>query len=384
MEESSSYRDRVCELYKKCRCGNSEAYRELERLAKYSCHPSHEDGLVVNGYIGDLLLVCQSKQIPQDERRGKELLSGLGSLDPGSVTCPHLQHLLAVYYHDCCDDKEAETIELFRLASEQGHAMSTSTLGFFYDYGDGIVVRKDSKKSFSLYMQAALAGYPVAECNVGKCYDSGHGVEEDAASALEWFLKAAEQGYVDALYNVGIFYRIGRGTDKIYKSAAAKYFRLASEQGDASAQYNYGWCFHTGFGVEADSKEAFKWMAAAAEQRDAMACQFLGMAYENGWGVQVNIVESVRYYRKAVDIDPTLHFATTQLVLLAEAYKEEVWNNRKSFLLFLWGCDFIYRPPADGSVPQLSMYEDGDDPSNNAIHDTFYLHEMRHTIMEYL
>ena len=52
--------------------------------------------------------------------------------------------------------------------------------------------------------------------------------------------------------------------------------------------------------------------------------------------------------------------------------------------MFLWGCDFIYRPPADGSVPQQSEYEEVDDGRDNAVHDTFYLYEMQRTIMGYL
>ena len=207
--ESAAFRDRIAELYVKCRCGNKEAYAELESLAaSSSSHLSPEDTLVVKGYLGDLLLISKSQLIPYNESRGKALLSELSVLEGDTLTCKHLYHLLGVYHHDVCN-MMAESIALFQKAADQGHLMSISSLGFFNDYGIG--VRANCKKAFSFYMSAAEKGYPIAQCNVGKCYDSGYGCDEDAIQAAMWFQRAAEHGYVDALFNLGVFYQTGRG-----------------------------------------------------------------------------------------------------------------------------------------------------------------------------
>jgi TPR repeat protein len=187
-----------------------------------SFHPSPEDDLVAKGYLGDLLLICKNNLIPRDETRAKLLLSELSHLDQQNVTCPHIQQLLGVYYQDCCDQID-EAIPMFQKASNQNHAMSTSTIGYFCDYGIG--VKKNSTKAFALYQQAANQGYPVAQCNVGKCYDSGSGCGENPILAAEWFSKSAIQGYVDAQFNMGVFCQIGRGVSADY-SMAANWFQL--------------------------------------------------------------------------------------------------------------------------------------------------------------
>lgn len=325
MEESAAYRDRVSHLYLKSRCGNKEAYNELESLASPTFHQSREDALVAKGYLGDLLLICNSQLIPRDERRGKELLSELSHLDRGDLTCYHLQHLLGIYYQDCCSGMETESVELFQQAADQGHAMSISTLGYFYDYGTG--VRKNKKTAFSLYATAANKGYPVAQCNVGKCYDSGQGCEEDSILAGEWFQKAAEQGYVDALFNMGIFHQIGRGCEVNYVKAV-QYFELAALQGDSSAQYNLAWCYHNGKGLSRDDGKAVEWCLLAARQGDCMAAMFLGIAYESGWSVEVNVVEAMRYFRQAEagKDEQCVAYAAKQILELTDAYKEAVSN----------------------------------------------------------
>jgi len=67
-----------------------------------------------------------------------------------------------------------------------------------------------------------------------------------------------------------------------------------------------------------------------------------------------------------------------------------MWNNRKSFLLFLWGCHFIYRPEeplcheqqSTGSGTTTAAGTAGN--PNNIVHETFYIHDIRYTIMGYL
>jgi TPR repeat protein len=324
MEESAAYRDRIAQLYLKSRCGKKEAYFELEGLACSTLHPSPEDGLVAKGYLGDLLLICKSQLIPRNERRAKLLLSELLDIDRGTLTCRHLQHLLGVYYLDCCDGKESESVELFQQAADQGLAMSISTLGFCYDKGIG--VRLNIKKAFSMYTLAAKKEYSVAQLNLAKCYDVGEGCEKDTAQAMEWFKKAADQGLATAVYSLGILYQYGSG-DEANDTEAIRYFELAAEQGYAAAQYALAWYYYHGSGVAKDDNKAVQLCVLSAKQGDANAAQFLGQAHEFGWGVDVNFVEAMRYYRQAISIGGSTHDTSTsaaQVLALAEAYKEAV------------------------------------------------------------
>jgi TPR repeat protein len=274
--------------------------------------------------MGDLLLLCNSKLIQKNVKKGKKLLKSFSQIEHqrGLITCYHLQHLLAVYFQDCCDDKDIEAYEMFQLAADQGHAMSISTLGYFNDYGTK-VVQKNPEKSFALYLQAANKGYPIAQSNVGKCYDTGQGVEKNQVLAAEWFHKSAEQGHVDALYNLGVFYQQGLGVELNF-SEGYRYYKLAAIQGDAAAQYNTGWCYHQGIGVERDEESALYWMFQSAEQGDESAPLYLGLAYRHGWGVKANIVESVRYFKRTLKVSPNNEYSSNQVIKLMGEYKNAV------------------------------------------------------------
>jgi hypothetical protein len=89
-------------------------------------------------------------------------------------------------------------------------------------------------------------------------------------------------------------------------------------------------------------------------------------------------------------------FMQNDFVLILLQYDDmQMWNNRKAFLQFLWGCGFIYRPgiPAvqstgpctsDGTTGAEKNIDTHKKNSNNIVHETFYIDDMRYTIMGYL
>ena len=106
----------------------------------------------------------------------------------------------AQYYLGCikaqgklCERNEEEAVQLFRLASQQGHISATFRLGIFYLAGmQG--VEKDEWHAYSLIHQAALQGQADAQ------YFLGHHYKEDnnASKALHFFHLAASQGHAEA------------------------------------------------------------------------------------------------------------------------------------------------------------------------------------------
>jgi TPR repeat protein len=81
--------------------------------------------------------------------------------------------------------------------AEQGHGLSQSRLGWFYERGKG-GLRKDLKEAVRWYRESANQGNLVGLGNLGVCYKEGIGVQRDPLEAERWFRKAAVRGYLPA------------------------------------------------------------------------------------------------------------------------------------------------------------------------------------------
>jgi hypothetical protein len=74
--------------------------------------------------------------------------------------------------------------------------------------------RADLQSALRIWLQAAEAGDPEAQTNVGEIYERGLGVEPDYAAAAMWYQKAADKNYARALFNLGTLYEQGLGVPK--------------------------------------------------------------------------------------------------------------------------------------------------------------------------
>jgi TPR repeat protein len=61
-------------------------------------------------------------------------------------------------------------------------------------YDDGRGVEKDEAEAVQWYRKAAEQGAAIAQNNLGEMYRIGRGVEQDDAEAVMWYQKAADQG----------------------------------------------------------------------------------------------------------------------------------------------------------------------------------------------
>jgi len=106
---------------------------------------------------------------------------------------------------------EHKSVDEVRKAAEQGDAQAQNMLGGYYLSGSG--VKKDYYEGLLWLHKAAEQGLPVAQYNLGLCYDS---VEDPkyAEEAATWYRKAAEQGFPKAQKSLAICYRDGKGVDK--------------------------------------------------------------------------------------------------------------------------------------------------------------------------
>lgn len=85
-----------------------------------------------------------------------------------------------------------------------------------------------------------------------------------------------------------------------YEAAMAAWRPLA-EKGVAEAQYGVGFMYESGWGVDQDLGEAFRWYQQAAQQGHIKAQYNLGMLYRNGQGVSQNDALGLYWIQTAAD-----------------------------------------------------------------------------------
>jgi hypothetical protein len=102
-----------------------------------------------------------------------------------------------------------------------------------YVNGDG--VPQDDAEAVQWFRRAAEQGLAQAQHNLGFAYAKSRGVSQNNSEAVQWFRRAAEQGYADAQVNLGIIYVNG---DVVSRNPVMAYVlsSLAATQGDEDAR----------------------------------------------------------------------------------------------------------------------------------------------------
>jgi len=126
----------------------------------------------------------------------------------------------------------ATALRLFRPLAEQGNASAQSSLGFMYEYAQG--VPQDYVAAAKWHRLAAQQGNALSQTRLGFIYQFGNGVPQNYAEAANWFRRAADQGRAVAQVVLGQMYYSGRGVPKDFV-AAYMWLSLAAAQGDYDA-----------------------------------------------------------------------------------------------------------------------------------------------------
>ncbi|MDB5698513.1 MAG: hypothetical protein JWN69_1317 [Alphaproteobacteria bacterium] len=144
-------------------------------------------------------------------------------------------------------------------------------LGMIYHLGLNGIVR-DHAKAFELFKQAAEAGDPLGDYQIGAYYDgAGDGaVEPDPALALRHKLVAAEAGYALAQYDIAQYYLRHGDRDK-----GVRWLEAAARQGDALALLALG-SYHSGrpFADARDGAKYYAYSLLSVERADDEAHTF--------------------------------------------------------------------------------------------------------------
>ena len=138
-------------------------------------------------------------------------------------------------------------------------------------YMEGRTLTRDPKTAARWFEQAAVQGLPIAEYRIAALYEKGTGVTRDVPLARAWYLKAANAGNARAMHNLAVLDAEDAGAGKPDYAEAARWFREAGELGIRDSQFNLGVLYGRGLGVPQDLGQSWLWFSLAARQGDADA-----------------------------------------------------------------------------------------------------------------
>ena len=206
---------------------------------------------------------------------------------------------------------------------------------------------------YSRQTQAAEAGNPTDQYNLGIRYLKGIHVETNEELALKWIRAAAtntnkefrlsstlRREVQETLESVEARtvspsktnrpLAVGTSTADVAQKLQAN--REAAEQGDPAGQYNLGQMYREGLGVRQDDVEAAKWYRKAAEQGVASAENNLAIMYLKGKGVLQDKLEAAKWFRKAAEQGhPEAQFMLGQMYYFGDGLGQEYQNAKVWF-----------------------------------------------------
>jgi TPR repeat protein len=136
--------------------------------------------------------------------------------------------------------------------------------------GTALYDRRDYRRAFAAYSEAANLGHPRAMTVLGTMYHDGLGVPKDMGRAVQWYTQAAMRGNRGAQYSLGAMYEDGDGVAKNVPKAAQLY-EASARQGMPEAQFALGLSYEFGEGVARNRRTAIFWLDQVAKQGDGRA-----------------------------------------------------------------------------------------------------------------
>jgi len=239
----------------------------------------------------------------------------------------------------------SEAVDWWQKAAVQGFPPAEYDLGLAYGRGDG--VPKDAEQGIKWCRMAADAGLPVAQEFIGALYALPHSsLKQDYAQAFKLFKAAADQGYPHAEYLLALCYRDGKGTETNINESIL-WLQRAASNGLANAQVVLGkHCVDAGIisgGIpkqiepdfpmaklrtNSDFIRGVEWFQKAANQGNPDGQIYLGTAYATGFGIDKDLAEAYKWLMLASTNEPDLvtalidRWKTDKIVFTSEQISE--------------------------------------------------------------
>lgn len=205
-------------------------------------------------------------------------------------------------------------LSYYRTGCNLNNATGCKNLGLMYRHGKGGLTRNDETAVF--YYRKSCDGKDAGGCtNLGFMYEEGNGgLAKDYVQAVSYYRKGCDYGDGTGCSNLGYMYRHGLGGLSKSDTTAVTYYRKGCDDKVARGCTNLGYMYRNGFGVTRNDSMAVSLYRQACDGNSGMGCNNLGNMYEKGeGGLSKSQSLAIQYYRKALQIEPTLSLAKTNL-----------------------------------------------------------------------
>jgi len=189
---------------------------------------------------------------------------------------------------------EGDPIVAFNTANEaakNGDIEAQYRLGRMYS--QGLIVQKNSKKSFYWIEKAALSDHQEALYFLGLIYLSGtKPAQKDHEKGVMYLTRSAELGLLQAKKKLAFVYLYPGQQKHKNISEGMKWLIDAAESGDSATQMMLGAMYVNGINAEKDQEKGLHWIMNAAEQGNEDALFELGKIYYTGKYLPRDLVKS--------------------------------------------------------------------------------------------
>ncbi len=168
-------------------------------------------------------------------RTPEERMAGIAALHAQADSgLPEALYHLSMLYERGYDTIPADSLRAMRLltaSADSGYLPALNYLGY------RLMQRGETAEGLRRIEEAAIAGDPKAQSNIGFLLLQGKLVARDDEKALYWLSRAADAGVATAASMLGDLYRDGRGGVTPDTLRAADYYRAALDHGLLDAAY---------------------------------------------------------------------------------------------------------------------------------------------------
>jgi TPR repeat protein len=167
-----------------------------------------------------------------------------------------------------------------------------------YQVKQSLIIDYNKIPIYSRIFKRAENGDVVAQNELGRMYEHGHGIEQNTIKARYWYQQAADQDDDWGQLHLGLLFKTGKNVDKDLEQAVM-WISQSAAKGNPDALTMLGEMYEQGEGVEQSFDEAAMLYRKAAKQRHAVAPYKLGLMYEQGHGFTIDIKMAMRWYYQA-------------------------------------------------------------------------------------
>jgi len=188
---------------------------------------------------------------------------------------------------------ESEAVRLWREAAEAGNPSAQWNLGFAHSNGQYGLARDDAAAA-RWYQRAASGGHSNGMMSYGWALLFGRGVATNRVSAFEWLHRAAAMDEGHAWHLIAENGGTVAGDDP---RAVLHAWRQSARLGDADAQFHLATLIASGeIEPESPDEAPARLLRAAAEADQVHAALMLGDRYRWGYGGPRDLVAAARWF----------------------------------------------------------------------------------------